>query len=104
MKTTTAPPTGSLIDWPDFAWCGWQRTSYGQFAFAKDGVRITLLEPDMSGMAELDMQAVGGRKMSRRIVRFPLPIEATKYNEAVGIIEGWCSMTLPELRWAHPRP
>lgn len=96
--------SGSLA-WSDFARLAWQRTPYGQFTFERGPVELTLLEPDYTGRAELMVQAVTPRKMSQRSIHFEVPVAASKYNEAIELVERWHSVQLPELKWTgEPTP
>ena len=102
MNTDDPANPPLTIDWEDFNQCGWERTPYGQFTFSKRPVELTLLEPDMTGRAEIMVQAMTERKMSQRSIRFPLPVTITIYNESIAIVERWHSVELPELKWTHP--
>ncbi len=98
--TTGSPATPPLtLEWHDFHQCGWERTPLGQFTFFKGPVELTLLEPDMTGRAEIMVQAMTERKMSQRSIRFPLPVTITIYNESIAIVERWHSVELPELKF-----
>jgi len=92
-----SPP--QVIAWNDFPRLGWLTTSYGQYEYSSGPVSLTLLEPDFGGRAQLIAQVVTDRKMSQRTLRFPLPIEGCRYNEAIEMIEVSAATSLAQIKW-----
>lgn len=102
MPTDKSNPTSVMIDWKDFPKLGWEKTECLQYEFCKEGVELTLLEPDLSGDSEIMVQFVTTRTMARRRVRFQLPASPSDYNSAIETIEDWHNVSLAEIKWEQP--
>ncbi len=59
---------------------------------------------DMAGNAEIMVQSFGARKLSQRSIRFPLPVSPEDYDAAIARVEGWHSISLPDLKWSGTHP
>lgn len=99
MPTEESDSPLFMIDWKDFPNIGWEKTECLQYEYSKEGVELTLLEPDLSGHSEIMVQFVTARSMSRRKVRFLLPVSPSDYNTAIATIEGWHNVPLAEIKW-----
>jgi len=93
-----------MIEWCDFKALAWEPTESFQLRYVLDDVELTLMDEDMAGNAEIMVQSFGARKLSQRSIRFPLPVSPKDYDTAIATVEGWHSISLPDLKWsaAHP--